>query len=388
VSQRPVFDPSLKHYSKAMRAGDPRFDDPRAAARWYAARRSAVDHVLAAIARSEWSRHLVLRGSVLLRAWYGEAAREPGDLDFVVAPSSWRMEDDRTERLLDEISQRAEDLSWREDGVRIDAAGAASEDIWTYDRVPGRRLVLPWTAEDVPEGTVQLDFVFGEHLPAAPEQTAIPRSDGGEPALLSAATPELSLVWKLMWLLSDMYPQGKDLYDAVLLAETTRVRYWLLRETLVAYDAYYVRHAVTAADIAALEVDWAEFRKEYPHLRGEAREYLDRLAAALAPTFAEAREPAGGEYEWHVAWLGPRIDEFRALWAREGMAAVQERLAVDASVHTPDAIVITCELLGSGRGGIDEAAQTLLSSPAWALAAGYYHRNPEKLAEELDRLRA
>jgi hypothetical protein len=70
------------------------------------------------------------------------------------------------------------------------------------------------------------------------------------------------------------------------------------------------------------------------------------------------------------------------------MAAVQERLAVDASIHTPDAIVITCEFLGSGRGGIDEAAQTLLSSPASALAAGYDHRNPEKLSEELDRLRA
>lgn len=68
VSQRPMFDPSLKHYSKAMRAGDPRFDDPRVATRWYAARQSAVDHVLATIAGSECSRHLVLRGSVTCSA--------------------------------------------------------------------------------------------------------------------------------------------------------------------------------------------------------------------------------------------------------------------------------------------------------------------------------
>ena len=31
----------------------------------------------------------------------------------------------------------------------------------------------------------------------------------------------MSLAWKLLWLHSDMHPRGKDLYDAMLLAEST-----------------------------------------------------------------------------------------------------------------------------------------------------------------------
>ncbi|WP_309111613.1 hypothetical protein [Saccharothrix sp.] len=31
----------------------------------------------------------MLRGSVALRAWLGEVAREPGDLDFVVVPKTF-----------------------------------------------------------------------------------------------------------------------------------------------------------------------------------------------------------------------------------------------------------------------------------------------------------
>src|SRR6185503_14258157 len=94
---------------------------------------------------------------------------------------------------------------------------AVSDDIWTYDRVPGRRLLLPWKADDL-SGWVQLDFVFHEHLPVAPEPAAVPAA-GRPSALLLAATPELSLAWKIMWLVTDAHPQGKDLYDAVLPAE-------------------------------------------------------------------------------------------------------------------------------------------------------------------------
>ncbi|MFI6579501.1 hypothetical protein [Embleya sp. NPDC050493] len=87
VAQSPVFDPALTHYVRAVRAGEPRFEDAAAEARWHRARRAAVDHVLEAVAGSRWVDDLVLRGSVLLKAWYGSTAREPGDLDFVVTPS-------------------------------------------------------------------------------------------------------------------------------------------------------------------------------------------------------------------------------------------------------------------------------------------------------------
>ena len=48
--------------------------------------RSAIDHVLTLVGDSPLAGVLVLRGSVTLLAWAGAAARQPGDLDFVVRP--------------------------------------------------------------------------------------------------------------------------------------------------------------------------------------------------------------------------------------------------------------------------------------------------------------
>ncbi|MGI8336554.1 nucleotidyl transferase AbiEii/AbiGii toxin family protein [Actinomadura scrupuli] len=407
VSQVPVFDPALKHHGMAMRAGDPRFADRALGARWYAARRTAIDHVLAAVTTSRWADHLVLRGSILLKAWYGDAAREPGDLDFVVVPESWKMSADRTASMLDDIAHLAEDGSWRGGDAltdastdasidaRIDASEAVIEDIWTYDRVPGRRLLLPWTADGLPSGTVQLDFVFNEHLPAPPEVTSVPRAGGGAPIPVLAASAELSLAWKIMWLVSDMHPQGKDLYDAVLLAESTPLPGRLLRETLVASDSCYARQPITPAAITGLEVEWDEFCKEHPHVPRDAREYVDRLAAALAPTFAEQVEPPGTEYQRRAAWLAPRVAHCLTLMTRDGrdgrdgMEAAQSWL-VEQSVHAIDAIVITSELLGAEARGVQDAADLVLKgSPAWARTGwrGYYERNPGLLAAELTRLR-
>jgi hypothetical protein len=99
VTQRPVFDPALKQYSNAYRAADPHFTDDETERAWRAARRTAIGLVLSAPSDSPWADALVLRGSVLLRAWLGDTAREPGDLDFVVVPQSWRIDEARTETI-------------------------------------------------------------------------------------------------------------------------------------------------------------------------------------------------------------------------------------------------------------------------------------------------
>ncbi|MER6983361.1 nucleotidyl transferase AbiEii/AbiGii toxin family protein [Streptomyces carpinensis] len=213
VVQRPVFDPALKQYSNAYRAADPHFTDDDAERAWRAARRTAIGLVLSAISDSPWADSLVLRGSVLLRAWFGTAAREPGDLDFVVVPQSWRIDESRTQAMLAGLARAAEAAALRGAGsdrldsdggagadrlgshggaVRIIAAEAASDDIWTYDRVPGRRMVLPWTCDGLPGGVVQMDFVFNEHLALDPEPTLLPWASDGPDAILNAATPELS----------------------------------------------------------------------------------------------------------------------------------------------------------------------------------------------------
>ncbi|MFI2608256.1 nucleotidyl transferase AbiEii/AbiGii toxin family protein [Kitasatospora sp. NPDC018619] len=332
VSQQPVFDPALAEYPRALRPSEPAFADPRLAERWFAARREALDTVLSAVAASRWAEHLVLRGSVLLRAWYGEQAREPGDLDFVVHPADWKLEDRRTDRLFRELAAGAERLSGT---VRLHAGEAVSDEIWTYDRVPGRRLVLPWTAPGVPGGTVQLDFVFTERLPVPARRCELP----GVTGQLLAATPELSLAWKLLWLVTDTHAQGKDLYDAVLLARTVEVSYDLLRDVFAQSDASLRLRSLLPRDLTRLDVDWEEFAKDYPRFAEPAEEYLAELVALLHPTFAEH-----GEYALRARWLGPLTEELRQVLARSGMGAVQEWL-FRRYLLPDDALVVTNELL-------------------------------------------
>ncbi|MCB5164843.1 nucleotidyl transferase AbiEii/AbiGii toxin family protein [Streptomyces bambusae] len=284
--QVPLFDPALKHFSNGYRAGDPVFEDPARTDAWRRARRAGLDTVLAAVADSPWVDSLVLRGSVLLAGWFGEAAREPGDLDFVVVPHTWRLEDGRTGRMLDGIARGAQERAGAA-GLRIRAQDAVTDEIWTYDRVPGRRMVLPWEADGLPGGHVQLDFVFNERLPQPPGPVHVPGLAGGDGAVLQAATPELSLAWKLMWLLTDRHPQGKDLYDAVLLAE----RHPAPRELVTAlcresgeWGPDEVRLGHFERLVEEIRWEWRHTEREYPALAGR-EELGGRLLAALAPVF-------------------------------------------------------------------------------------------------------
>src|SRR4051812_48749461 len=60
VPRAQIFDPALRHFSRAFRLGDPEFADPGVARRWQAARRAATRHVLRVIARSDHADDLVL----------------------------------------------------------------------------------------------------------------------------------------------------------------------------------------------------------------------------------------------------------------------------------------------------------------------------------------
>ena len=387
--QSAIFEPALKQHSRAYRAADPRFADERIGRAWYAARRTAMDVVLAAVANSLWVNALVLRGSVLLRAWFGDAARDPGDLDFVVVPASWRIEEQRTTDMLTGIAQAAEDAGRRGDmRVRFDAAGAVSEDIWTYDRVPGRRLILPWTATGLPGGIVQLDFVFNESLPVDPEPLLIPSDADGSGAVLNAATAELSLAWKVMWLLCDMHPQGKDLYDAVLLAEHTALRYDVLREVFLDADPSEADRPVSRESFAGLQrlgTEWEHFVNEYPGVTADESEFLDRLAAAIAPTFGGIESPGESEYARRARWLLPRTQRYHRLLAWKGMQAVQKQMQAD---HVPvrAALVITRELLGADHHTVEDACTVVFDNPCWARMRAAYERHPGELERIVERL--
>ncbi|TQM78522.1 nucleotidyltransferase AbiEii toxin of type IV toxin-antitoxin system [Saccharothrix saharensis] len=272
IRQRPVFDPALKHFGHAFRAGEPVFGDPADGTRWSAARRAAMTHVLAVLAASPWAGHLVLRGSVALRAWLGEVAREPGDLDFVVVPRTFAPDGPEARAMLAGLVAAI----GADPGPGLRADQVVAEHIWTYERVPGRRLVFPFDVAGLPQGAVQVDLVFNEDLPDAPVTVEVPPRG----TRVLAASPALSLAWKLQWLVTDLYPQGKDLYDAVLLAERTSVPLELVRD-LIRPELGAEADGFTWASVLDLDVDWDNFRAEHPGVGGDARPWLRRLADAL-----------------------------------------------------------------------------------------------------------
>ncbi|RKR87017.1 nucleotidyltransferase AbiEii toxin of type IV toxin-antitoxin system [Micromonospora pisi] len=272
LRQRAAFDPALKQRPNAYRAGEPEFADPVVGQRWTTARRTAMTHLLNVINRTRWAEHLVLRGSVTLSAWLGDAAREPGDLDFVVTPFALSINSPEAREMLDGVVSALRGHP----GAGLDPDRVQVEDIWTYERADGRRLAVPFTAAHDLTGSVQLDFVFNEHLPMEP--TTI-RIDGVGEAM-RAAPPALSLAWKLMWLGTDMYPQGKDLYDAVLLAEYTTVDLRLVRD-LLRPELGAEADTFTAETVLRWDVDWRNFTDEYPGVTGDVDAWKHRLALAL-----------------------------------------------------------------------------------------------------------
>lgn len=284
ANQPRLFDPALKHFSRAFRAGDPLFADVAEGERWLQARRQATDHVLRRIAESPRGDRLVLRGSRLLRAWFGEAAREPGDLDWVFDPPTASLSDSQVDILLGEITA-AVLRPPAPDGFEFGGEGVASDRIWMYERNPGRRLVFPWRVPGLPGGVVQVDIVFGEALAEPARRMSIPVADEGC-ASVRGAGPAQSLAWKLIWLGTDMYPQGKDLYDAVLLAERFPLPAFVLERACWRAGPDVPPASTIMARVGELEVDWENFRAEYPWIDGDGSEWLDRLERVLRPASA------------------------------------------------------------------------------------------------------
>lgn len=372
--QAPVFEPALLHFPNAFRAADPRFADERLVRRWLAARREALDLVLAAVSGGEYAEELMLRGSALMSCWY-PGAREPGDLDFVVLARDREVSDPRTDALFADVARTAEQLGTAlpASGVRIDASGAVSDDIWTYERVPGRRLMLPWAAEGIPGGWVQVDFVFGEDVRIAPERARVALFPGHAGVPLRVASKQLSLAWKLVWLLTDMHPQGKDLYDAVLLAEDTPLDYAVLREELVAADEHHGSRPISLADLSELDpgLGWDHFQGEYPSVEGPAEDWLLRLGVALEPTFTLLEGRPATAYELEAAWIEPLTARIAAATGDRG-EGLQRTLLLEG-VKPALAVVITRELVGRVRMSVAEAVRVVLSHPGrWDAAASHY----------------
>ncbi|QKG21336.1 nucleotidyl transferase AbiEii/AbiGii toxin family protein [Actinomadura verrucosospora] len=269
------------------------------------AHEGALDHVLEAISLSKWGSQLVLRGSALMRAWYGHDARTPHDLDFVVDSGTWKNDERQTEDIFEDLFLDIEYSTRTDlmDGLRFVPSRIRRSSISAYggretmvrDREDDRwgfRLTLPWHCGDA-SGEVQVDFAFDEKLHVPPCRTAIPRPSGDAPLLLRAATPEQSLCWKLCWLLLDSSPQCKDLYDVWLL-RNVRPSAQLLDKTCDMEDTgIFVGASWLYADRARWDAfDWDGFRAAHPAVRGAAADYAKAIADDLVRPLFDPEAPA------------------------------------------------------------------------------------------------
>ncbi|MBO1334588.1 nucleotidyl transferase AbiEii/AbiGii toxin family protein [Streptomyces sp. VRA16 Mangrove soil] len=389
LDQPAVFDPALLQFSYAYRAGDPRFASEDEARAWFLARRTALDLVLSAVAGTPLGGRLVLRGSALMATWFGAAAREPGDLDYV-APADWECEGPEARELFGQLAQAARRTAEAlpDGGVRIDADGAVTEDIWTYDRVPGRRLLLPWTAPGTAGGTVQIDVVYHELLAVPAVRTPLRPLGAGPGTVVDAVTPELSLAWKIMWLISDIHPQGKDLYDAVLLAERATPSFDVLQRAFVLAGDELLRPGGRwwLAELAeCADVGWEHFQGEYPQVTGEVDEYVGRLRAVLEPLADRAEHEARADaYDRWAHWLAPLVEHVRATAPHAPAAAVGRRLSASGRWGFVATVVVVREVVGRGTTTLEEAcAAVLRDEENWA----YLRGRPDLSSRFLEELR-
>jgi len=298
------FDPSLKHYARAFREGDPAFDDDDQMDRWHRAQAAALEHVLRAVAGSSWSERLVLRGSATMPLWFWAGARVPHDLDWVMADPGVASGSDHARRMLDSIAtlvtEAGTDAQVAPDQPRFDPAQVASDAIWTYERADGVRLTFGWSVPGLPPGKTQCDFVFGEPLWDPPQWHVFPGEQGAD-YRLRIASPELSLAWKFIWLQEDWYPQAKDLYDAVLLAERCMHFPEAVRKGVIATLGDEWGGIRDQRDIEPwwagvwqrLEgVDWAAFVREYPQVDPDLAHWRARWEAASAALLVDPASDA------------------------------------------------------------------------------------------------
>ncbi len=167
---------------------------------------SAMVALLRRLQAPEVSTLFALRGSLPLLAWGGELARTPDDIDLVLLAGNSPA---RGHEALQHALLRS-----NADGYRFEIVNEV--DLWNYTAAPGVRYSVVWQTANQ-RNWLDFDVAEGEHLPLAPEWMQLSFPDIQQEVTALCCTPELSLAWKLRWLLVDTPWDLDDLYDALLL---------------------------------------------------------------------------------------------------------------------------------------------------------------------------
>ncbi len=274
--QRPdVFDPALRHLRNAFVKGAP--IAPDRAGSLALARAALLGKVLEALSRGALRESFIVRGSTAMERWFPGWARLAQDLDLIVRDPTIPPDCDLAQRLLLSVKETVcAALAAAE--VAHSAHHASVDSIWTYERAEGRRVAVPWMFRGTLD-VIQVDVVFQETVQSAPERTVLPGAGANEGWVWFATMAE-SLAWKLLWLEEDTYPQGKDLYDAVLLAGLCKLPLELLRSVFSAKGSTWA-HGTETSFCRRWRIDRDTFAKQYPHLAVESEGLVEKLEELL-----------------------------------------------------------------------------------------------------------
>jgi uncharacterized protein (TIGR02996 family) len=194
----------------------------------------------------------VLRGSTLMKCWFGDAARPAADIDLEwFQLPGWEsrfespVEHARALCMYAVGDHHGSPIQFDPD-IPVPSDGAS---LWEYD-TPGLRCYTGWTWTDRNlRGVLQIDIAQAgsyDLAGVAPETIELPRA-WGEPARLLAYSPELLLASKLSWIMRHVQRnttpershflaflgEPKDVFDAHLLLTEGRLRPEMFQNALL-----------------------------------------------------------------------------------------------------------------------------------------------------------
>jgi hypothetical protein len=250
------------------------------------ARHHILEGVLRRLARSPHADDVVLRGSMLTRAWVGPQQRFAQDLDFVgTFPHSV---EEAARRFVPVLA--ADNI---DDEVCVEAASLRAQGIWLNTAFPGVRLFFR-AGLSVVDRELAVDVGFNDPLVPPARLLDYPTLLPMGQVAVWAVRQETAVAWKLHGLaeMGASHWRPKDLHDLDLLTQALTLD---PADLIPAIDAafrsrgYPVSDAVTVFDRAnwwelkSARVKWMEYRRAHDHLKisDNLETVLNRVHQAL-----------------------------------------------------------------------------------------------------------
>jgi uncharacterized protein (TIGR02996 family) len=282
---------------------------------------------------TQWDPALVLRGSLLLRYWFGARARPAADIDLECFERPASRGNSRFSGA-PVAHARALCIYAAEGGRALGQDRGASPriafepidpedgtDLWDYG-TPGERCYTLWVAHDLSEakGRLQIDIAqAGSYDLGAIGLEELEWSTPATPPFrFLAYTPEMLLAAKLSWVIRGLKQRGgsegelppqwigapKDLFDSHLLLTKANLRSDELQTGLYAVGAedkldwLDLEHLLEASARMGDDdfANWEEFRRQYEAI-------LDRGPAEMLRTVADQLRLLLGDFREHISFM-------------------------------------------------------------------------------------